>query len=347
MKSANPQFGLVLTGGGAKGAYQVGALKYLAEIGFKPHIIAGSSIGALNSAILSAYRPFRNAVQRLDELWDRLAEIKPLRINVLTGSRYAAKFFAPSVAPGVDLLYESLLHLMSSWQLLPDSVALLDPVPLEVYVRQAIVPSELRKGTELWVTAFPCVNVCGIEFNTFFEFIRTRIGVETHWLCVNDFKDDEAIYNLLLASAALPWVFPRRKVGNTTYIDGGLVDNVPLKPLVERGCNYVVVIHLQNGSVWDRNQFPNQKIIEIRPQKLLNKSDTSIVGMVSTFLDFSAKRITQLKQCGYEDAKYCMEPILRTIEAINRQHEGIDSLINSTNSLINSTKQIINDEPLS
>ena len=52
MKSINPKFGLVLAGGGAKGAYRVGALKYIAELGIVPQIIAGISIGALNSAIL-------------------------------------------------------------------------------------------------------------------------------------------------------------------------------------------------------------------------------------------------------------------------------------------------------
>jgi len=346
MKSDNPQFGLVLTGGGAKGAYQVGALRYLAEIGFKPHIIAASSIGALNGAILSAYRPFDYAVQRLDELWDRLAELKPLRINALAGSRYVTKFVAPSIAPGLDLLYESLLELMSSWQLLPDSVALLDPVPIELFVRQAINPSELRKGTEIWVTVFPCLRFCGIEIDTFFELARARTGADTHWLCVNGFEDDQALYNLLLASAALPWVFPRRRVNNVTYIDGGLADNVPLKPLAERGCNYVIVIHLQNGVVWERNQFPNQTIIEIRPQELINKSDTPIAGMVSTFLDFSTERIAELKRRGYEDAKYCMEPILTTLGTLRYQREGIDSLIDSTNSLLDSTKQIMDDEPL-
>jgi NTE family protein len=52
MQSANTQVGLVLVGGGAKGAYQAGALKYLAEeTAIEPQIIAGTSIGALNGAV--------------------------------------------------------------------------------------------------------------------------------------------------------------------------------------------------------------------------------------------------------------------------------------------------------
>ena len=53
MKSANPKFCIVLTGGGAKGSYQAGALKYLAELGLEPQILVGTSIGALNGAVLS------------------------------------------------------------------------------------------------------------------------------------------------------------------------------------------------------------------------------------------------------------------------------------------------------
>jgi len=346
MKSANPQFGLVLTGGGALGAYQVGALQYLAEIDFAPHIIAGSSIGALNSAMLATYRPLSHAIQRLDELWAKLSEVRPLRFNALTGSRYAARFFAPVLAPGLDAFYELCLDFMSSWEILPDSGSLLDITPIEQHIRLLINPDELRKGTELWITAFPCVNFFGIELDTSIEMIRARMGGETHWLCVNDFPNDEDIWTLLLASSALPWIFPRRKAAGVTYMDGGLTDNVPLKPLAERGCKYVIVIHLQNGSLWDRDKFPDQTIIEIRPQQRMKKSDKPILGMVETLFDFSAERIMTLKERGYEDARSCMEPILETLKIVNSQNKGINSLINSTNSLLSSTQQLLDDEPL-
>ena len=52
MKSINPKFGLVFAGRGTKGAYQVGTLKYIAELEIVPQIIAGTSIGALNGAII-------------------------------------------------------------------------------------------------------------------------------------------------------------------------------------------------------------------------------------------------------------------------------------------------------
>lgn len=331
MKSANPKFGLVLTGGGAKGAYQAGALKYLAEVGFRPDIIAGSSIGALNSAILASHCSFSYATQRLDEFWTELSFLKPLKVNFGTVAKYATSFFSPTLF--------SILELLALWKILPDSTEFLDPLPIENLVKHTIDPSELRHGIELWVTVFPCIKVLGIELDTMVDLVRAVTASEAHWICAQDIEEDEAIHNLLLASAALPWVFPRRKVEGTNYIDGGLADNVPLKPLAQRGCNYVIVIHLQNGSVWDRQLFPEQTVVEIRPQLPINKSDFPVVGMLETFSDWSYERISHLKQRGYEDAEYCLAPILETLT-------GVYDLRKSTSSVLGSTYRLIKDQPL-
>lgn len=337
MKSMNSKFGLVLTGGGAKGAYQVGALNYLAEIGFQPHIISGSSIGALNSAVLSAYTPFNYAVERLDQFWNDIALIKPIQINSKKFIKPSNTFFIPT--------FHSIVKLLDLWDINPDNYSFLDPAPMENFIRQKINPAEIRNGIELWITVFPCIKILGIEIGNIFELVRAKSGSETHWICAQDLNDDQAIYNLILASAALPWAFPRRKIGKTTYIDGGLADNVPLKPLAERGCDYVVVIHLENGSIWDRQKFSEQTIIEIRPQQTINKSDAPLLGMVSTFLDWSPERIMDLKQRGYNDAKYCFEPIFETLNIVTEQRKNI-KIVESTMSLINSTQKMIDDEPL-
>ncbi|MBS9386020.1 MAG: patatin-like phospholipase family protein [Dolichospermum sp. BR01] len=65
MKEAKIKLGLVLAGGGAKGAYKSGVVKYLAEIDFAPLMIAGTSIGALNGAILASGTSFKQSSDRL------------------------------------------------------------------------------------------------------------------------------------------------------------------------------------------------------------------------------------------------------------------------------------------
>jgi len=160
MKLANPQLGLVLTGGGAKGAYQVGALQYIAELGLEPQIIAGTSIGALNGAVLSAYRPFPYAVQRLNQLWEQLGKAKILRPNtgaVLRSFSYATQTFTPT-------LRGWLLDFLVAEGLMQDSSAIFDPAPIEELLREAVKPDELRRGIELWVTVFPSLKIPGLGY---------------------------------------------------------------------------------------------------------------------------------------------------------------------------------------
>ncbi|MEA5501119.1 patatin-like phospholipase family protein [Limnoraphis robusta Tam1] len=324
----NSQWGLVLTGGGAKGAYQAGALRYLAELNFQPKIIAGTSVGALNGAVLASYRPFSNAVQQLNELWTNLGEVEILKANteqIYHLLSYAAQTFIPTFR-------EWMLHFLVESGILKDRTAFYDPTPIEYLVRETINPVELRRGIELWVTVFPSLKIPGLGYDWLIDFIRAKMGTGAEWLCIQDCRDHETVYNLLLASVAIPLAFPCRSVNGKNYVDGGLVDNVPLGALAARGCTHVIVIHLGSGRVWNRHDFPHQTIIEIRPQKLLNSD-------LQSLLNFDADRISELKQQGYEDAKSQLEPIFKGFRSLSRLSQTQDYLISST-------VELLEDEPL-
>jgi NTE family protein len=339
MKSATPQVGLVLVGGGAKGAYQAGALKYLAEeTAIEPEIIAGTSIGALNGAVLAAHPPFDRGVRRLNELWTRLGYEQILRPNtgtVLRTLSYAAQTLVPT-------FQKWSLDLLVQLQLLPDSTVIFDPEPIERLLREAVDLADLRQGVELWVTVFPALKIPGIDYDllmSLVDLIRARTGTKAQWLCAQKFQDDETLYNVLLASAAIPLAFPQREINGQFYVDGALGDNIPLGALAARGCTHAIVIHLDNGEVWNRHNFPEQTVIEIRPEQRINKFDTPVLGSVSSLLDFSSDRIAELKLRGYEDAKRCLEPIIETFRAIQDQRQ-------THNLLVDSTQLLLNDPPL-
>ncbi|RCJ14712.1 hypothetical protein A6S26_11160 [Nostoc sp. ATCC 43529] len=302
MKSTNPEFGLVLVGGGAKGAYQAGAVKFIAELGLQPNIIAGTSIGALNGAVLSCYGSFYNAAISLYQLWDDLA-----RANILRWNKDPHPFF--------------------------------DPEPIEQMLREAVNAEKLRRGIELWVTVFPSVNIPGLKSSLLINVARVFCGVNAEWFCVRDFPDDETIYKSLLASAAIPLAFPCQNINGQSYVDGGLKDNIPVGALVQRGCKKVIVIHLGYGTPWSRHDFPEQTVIEIRPEQPINKSDTPVIGPVNSLLDFSINRIHELKKRGYEDAKSCLTPLIQTCKSMR-------DLRDSHNNLIDSTNRLIDDLPL-
>ncbi len=270
-------------------------------------------------------------MQRLNQLWDQLAEAEILRPNagaVLRTLSYTAQTFVPT-------LREWMLDFLLKERLLKDSTAIFDPAPIEQLLRQAVNPAELRRGIELWVTVFPSLKIPGLGYDWLIDFVRARTGTDAHWLCVQDFADDEILYNLLLASAALPLAFPSREVNGQFYVDGGLADNVPLRALAVRGCENVIVIHLKNGSAWNRYDFSEQTIIEIRPEQLINKSDTPLIGLIDSWLDFSPERITELKRHGYEDAKRCLTSIIHTFETVKQQRRSHDLVVNSTQCLLN------------
>ncbi len=268
-------------------------------------------------------------------MWQQLGEAPILRPNtgtVLQTLSYAAQTFVPT-------LREWLLNFLVEEGLIKDRSAIFDPAPIEQLLRESVKPANFANGIELWVTVFPSLKIPGLGYDWLIDFVRARTGTDAHWLRVQDFTKDETIYNLILASAAIPLAFPSRKVNGKAYVDGALADNVPLKALAARGCNHAIVIHLCNGSVWNRDEFPNQTIIEIRPEKPINSSDNLLLSSISSLLDFNSDRIYELQERGYEDAERCLKPIIQTLISTKNQR-------NTHGKLVNSTQRLLEDLPL-
>ncbi|EGO0804556.1 ferredoxin reductase, partial [Escherichia coli] len=122
-----------------------------------------------------------------------------------------------------------------------------------------------------------------------------------------------------LASAALPLLFRPREVQGKMYGDGGMggwqnmQGNTPVTPLVDAGCNMVIVSHLSDGSLWDRRAFPDTTILEIRPRKKLKQ--TGEEGKSGGLLSFTSAHIDTWRQQGYEDTMLAMEHIRKPLEA--------------------------------
>jgi NTE family protein len=328
-----PKIGLVFAGGGAKGAYQAGAVKYLAEIDFVPHIIAGTSIGALNGAVLAANSNFQDAAKQLDLMWTDLGNaniIQPDRGAIAQLASYILQTSLPTLGAWATKLLESI-------GIFSNSKSVFDPAPIENFLRRAVDPQQLHNGIELWVAVFPSLNIPELRYDPamlVIDMIRAKMGQDAHWLHVQAAKSDRQIYDILLASAAIPLAFPQREINGNIYVDGGFADNVPLGALAAQGCTHAIVIHLENGAIWNRHQFPNQTVIEIRPHEPINKSDVPLYGDAITFLDFSSDRIELLKQRGYADAKTCLEPILKTLAIEQDRQKSLDLLQCKTKELL-------------
>jgi NTE family protein len=208
---------LVLQGGGALGAYQAGAYETLCEAGEIPTWVAGTSIGAINGAIIAGNPPERR-VQRLREFWERVSSrllAWPLSNDdnsrrifnetsaVLVAAGGAPGFFEPRVPPAVLMPQGT-----------PEAISLYDTEPLRATLEELVDFDLLNSGAvRLSVGA---VQVLSGNMK-YFDTQKMRIGPEH-----------------IMASGALPPGFPPIEIDGQPYWDGGLVSNTPLEFVLER-----------------------------------------------------------------------------------------------------------------
>jgi NTE family protein len=228
------QLGLVLTGGGARGAYQVGVLKWIARNYpdlYMP-ILTGVSAGAVNIAKLaSAPGTFAQAVAELEHLWRNLTVEQVFRTDAWTLMRNAANWG---------------IRLMSGGHTTPRVRGFLDTRPLRALLVDVLAPlnGELtgidynlarKKLTAVAIIATSYTTGQTVTF-TKGENIkswerpqrRTEVGPIT--------------IDMVMASAALPIFFPAVRIGREWYGDGGIRLAAPLSPALHLGAHRLLAI---------------------------------------------------------------------------------------------------------
>ncbi len=249
--------GLVLEGGGAKGAFHIGVVKALVEQGYTFDGVAGTSIGAINGALIAQgdfdnlYNIWYNATPSLlfdfdDTMVENVLENK-FNKSVI---RYIVKTVKSVInAGGVSL--QKAQELVNDW----------------------IDEEKLRAS-----------NV---------DFCLVTVEQEDWKPCVvfkDELKEGE-IKEYILASAYLP-IFNRPLIGGKSFFDGGMYDNCPINPLVNKG--YDEIIAVRTGSKMPRQSVIDKsvKINYITPSEPLGK-----------LLDFRTDTVRDAIKLGYFDAQ--------------------------------------------
>jgi NTE family protein len=228
------EIALVMPGGGARAAYQVGVLKALAEIQpgtaerFPFSILTGTSAGALNAvSIASREQSFLQACEWLEQLWLNLTADQVYRSDLPGISRNAWRLFASFFNAGIAI---------------GRPVALLDNQPLKNLLRQKInfagISRNLVSG-KLDAVSVTAMNYTeGVSVNFFqggpakAEWQRWhRQGIPTP-LQVRH----------LIASCAIPTIFPPQRIGRNYYGDGALRQLTPISPALHLGAEKVLII---------------------------------------------------------------------------------------------------------
>jgi NTE family protein len=199
--------GLVLEGGGARGAYQIGAYKALKEEGYIFNGISGTSIGALNGALI-----VQGDDEKAYELWENLH---------------------PEELFGIPL---------NSWNFLMDGDFQFSDIPelfktLQSIVRQKGLDIHKVKSLLSKVIHEEALRNSPLDFGFVTYSLSDRKALEYY---KEDIPQDEMI-DYLMASANLP-IFQVEKLGGKILIDGGVSDNLPVQLLLKKGYRELVII---------------------------------------------------------------------------------------------------------
>lgn len=241
--------GVVLSGGGARAAYQAGALRALSLHFDQPiQVLMGSSVGAINCLILgSALRQGNEfAISEIERLWQNRTYQ-----NTFADSPSLRFFKSIRVA---------ILQLLSPGPK-PSSSALFDPSPM-----LADIDNMIRDNGGLAVTHWP-KTLKAIGVMTTVEgperkplvFVGTRAAIDKKYLvgaAFDVYRVEELSGKHGMASAALPTILPPVELntdsGAVKLVDGGISHNVPVDPALRFGARQVVIVDVSGRDYWLR-----------------------------------------------------------------------------------------------
>jgi NTE family protein len=200
MESQTVLTAVVLQGGGALGAYELGVLKALYEHrpGFRPAVVSGTSTGAVTAAVLGGARG--DPIRALERLWRR-----KLTVSAPFPGWWPApveRLLALLGNPGMYRLRGELLY--APWA----SSSVYDTAPLRDTLAELVDVDTLNHG----------------HIRVILGALDVATGEEKFF----DNRDDRLSLDHVLASSSLPPGFPTTQIGDASYWDGGLFSNMPL-----------------------------------------------------------------------------------------------------------------------
>ena len=183
---------LVLSGGGARGAYQVGVWKFLLEMGWKPDLICGTSVGAINATAIGSGM----SLAELINIWKTLEHGTIYRISLL----------------------KHILSLLTLRNFQP----VMDTEPFKRFLQDKFNLDNIR--------------------NSDMEIVITAVNILTSQL--KFFNNQVIDVEHIMASSAIPILFPWQYVDGVPHWDGGVMMNTPILPALERGAQEIIVVLL-------------------------------------------------------------------------------------------------------
>ena len=223
----------MLTGGGARAAYQVGVLKAIAELlpdkTRNPFpIICGTSAGAINAVSLACYsRDFGQAVQYLRQVWEGFHAHHVYRADPLGIGKTGAHWLGA---------------LMAGWIVKTAPKSLLDNAPLADLLRRTLNLNDIDAALKAGALRAICITASGYSSGqsvNFYDGIDTIQPWMRHARVAARVK---LTIEHLLASSAIPFIFPAVQLNREYFGDGSMRQLAPISPAIHLGASKILVI---------------------------------------------------------------------------------------------------------
>lgn len=277
------EMGIVFGGGGGKGAYQIGVWKALDKLGICHQItgVSGTSAGALNGALFC-----NGDLNQALRIWSSLREdmiLTPHDLPDTIRNHYGRKHLPNSYFSNEGL--KKMIAQHGNLSAIPNS-------KITFYANASLFKKPLFSSH----TPFSWS-----EKNPFHKIItallpeRLLLPAKAHYFKVNDYTPT-TIEKILLASAAIPLVFPDIIIGGNTYADGGLSDNVPILPLYREGFRKFLVVTMDSNYQIPARKFPEAVFLHI------GRKNTDAIKSFTETLDFNASSAKARIKQGYDDS---------------------------------------------
>lgn len=201
------EYGLVLEGGGAKGAYQIGAWKALREAGIRIKGIAGTSVGALNGALICM-----GDLEKAESLWENISysQIMSVDDKIMEDIFKQKKISRDALKDMMDYI----------------SAGGVDITPLKELIAECVDEEKIQNSSmDLYIHTFSVDEMRDLNVDL--------KGIEP-----------ELIKDFLLASSYIFPIFKSEKLHGKTYIDGGAINNVPVDTLIEKEYKDILVVRI-------------------------------------------------------------------------------------------------------
>ena len=224
--------GLILSGGGARAAYQVGVLMAIADMvprGTRNPfpIICGTSAGALNAAALSANaHNYRMAVKGLERVWSNITAEQVYRTDLYAFVRSLLRWAISGVVSGNT----------------PVNSALLDSTPLRKLIDLVINFERIEQSLERGDLEALSISATSYGSGESIAFFQAREGIDGWQRARRIGRRTRLASHHLLASAAIPILFPAIAVDGRYYGDGAVRQLAPVSPALHLGAERVLVI---------------------------------------------------------------------------------------------------------